>query len=85
MLTLVKLVQPENAYFPILVTEFGMVIFANPLHPSKAHLSILVTELGMVMLVNPVQPLNAELSIMVTEFGITKSLTSSPSKYRRCA
>lgn len=40
----------------MLVTEFGMVMLARPVHPQKAKSPMLVTEFGMVMLVKPVQP-----------------------------
>ena len=39
----VKLMQPEKAELPILVTELGIVIDVKLLQPSKAEFSILVT------------------------------------------
>ena len=43
----VKLLQPEKAELPILVTELGIVTDVKLLQPEKAP-SILVTELGIV-------------------------------------
>ena len=56
MVTDVKLLQPEKAQPPILVTEFGMVTDVKPLQPEKASHPILVTEFGMVTDVKPLQP-----------------------------
>ena len=47
---LVKLLQPRNAYFPMLVTEFGMVILVKLLQSSNAYQLILVYPLGMTTL-----------------------------------
>ena len=58
-LRLVKLEQLENAPFPMLVTDEGMVMLVKPVQPWNAHPSMLVTDEGMVMLVKPVQPKNA--------------------------
>ena len=42
---IVNPLQPENAAFPIVVTEFGIVkLPVNPLQPEKAPTSIEVTE-----------------------------------------
>ena len=46
-MTDVKLLQPEKAELPILVTELGIVTDVKLLQPEKAP-SILVTELGIV-------------------------------------
>ena len=43
--------QPENADFPIRITEFEMVTFVKPLHPENAYSPILATEFGIVTLV----------------------------------
>ena len=47
--------QPENALFPILVTEFGIVTEVRPVQYRKAHSPILVTEFGIVTEMRPVQ------------------------------
>ena len=44
----VEKVEPENALYPILVTELGMVIEDRPMQKSKTECPILVTELPMV-------------------------------------
>ena len=51
----VKLVQPEKAPHPMLVTPFPMVTDVKPLQPSKAYHPMLVTLSGMVMDVKPAQ------------------------------
>ena len=43
----------KRAAFPMLVTEFGMLIDARPLQPWKALSPIVVTELGMLTDVRP--------------------------------
>ena len=43
-----RLLQPEKALSPILVTELGIVTEVRPLQFSKAPSPILVTELGIV-------------------------------------
>ena len=58
-LTEVRLVQPRNAFFPILVTLLGMVIVVKLLQLENAELPMLVTLLGMVIVVKPVQTENA--------------------------
>ncbi len=52
----VKLVFPENAKLPMLVTEAGISILVNPEQPEKADLPMLLTEAGIQILVNPLQP-----------------------------
>ena len=47
--------QLKKAYFPILVTLFGILIEVSPLHPAKVALSILVTLLGIVIDVSMIQ------------------------------
>ena len=71
MVTLFMPEQPENAEFPMLVTEFGMVTLVRPEQPENARSPMLVTEFGMVTLVRLEQPENASLPMLVTEFGIT--------------
>ena len=53
--SVVKLLQPKNAEFPIEVTLFGMVTEVKPLQPSNALLPMEVTLLGMVIEVKPLQ------------------------------
>ena len=52
--TLVIEVQSENACFPMLVTEGGILTVTRELHPSKACIPMLVTQGGMVTLANEV-------------------------------
>ena len=54
--TLVRLLQPENASLPMLVTLSGMVTLVRPVQPENARTPILVTLSGIVILVRPVQP-----------------------------
>jgi hypothetical protein len=65
---LVRLVQPENADSPMLVTPLGMVMLLKPLL-SNAESPILVTLLGIVTLVSPVQPSNASSPTLVMPLG----------------
>ena len=51
----VKPLQPEKAFSPINVTEFGIVTDVKPLQLEKAPSLILVTEFGMVIDVKPLQ------------------------------
>jgi hypothetical protein len=48
ILTLVKLVQPKNVEFLIVVTELGIVTDVRLVQPEKAEEFMLVTELGML-------------------------------------
>lgn len=70
MITLVKPLQPLKAYYPILVTEFGIVIVVKPLQLAKVPSLILITLLGIVILVKLSQLAKAPLPILVTLFGI---------------
>ena len=51
----VKLLQPENAELPMLVTLLGMVIEVKLLQPENAEPPILVTLLGMLIEVKLLQ------------------------------
>ena len=53
---LVRLEQPLNALYPMLVTELGMVMLVRLEQSLNANSPMLVTELGMVMLVRLVRP-----------------------------
>ena len=48
MVTEVRLEQPENASFPMLVTELGMITVLRLLHHPKVNGLIVVMELGIV-------------------------------------
>ena len=54
MLTLVRLVQRENAPMPMLVTLPGMVTLVRLMQRENAEFPMLVTPEGMVMLISPV-------------------------------
>ena len=62
--------QPTKAYFPIVVTELGMVREVKLLHPQKAFSPILVTESGMITDCNLVQSKKVLSLISVTKSGI---------------
>jgi hypothetical protein len=81
MVTLVKLSQSQNAMFPILVTEDGIIILVKPLQLMKAQYPIDVTKDGIVMLVKRLQAKNAAAPIDVTEDGITYVLAFFPTGY----
>ena len=71
--TVVKTELLRNAFEPILVTEFGIVMDTNELHPWNALAPILLTEVPKLTPPNDTcngQPLNAKVPILVTEFGI---------------
>ena len=68
--TLVRLLQPLNADFSILVTPSGIVILVRLLQPRNAESSILFTLPGIVTLVRLVQSLKAQLPMLVTLSGI---------------
>ena len=80
MVTLVKPLQPENELLPIVVTEFGIIVFLHPLINVFVAVSIMALQfsresyielpLSTFMLVKPLQPLNALMPIEVTELGM---------------
>ena len=49
----VRLLHPEKALFPMLITLAGMVMVVSPSQPSKAEGSILVTSSGMIVVEHP--------------------------------
>ena len=55
IVTLVSLLQPENALSPMLVTLSGIVTLVRPLQPENADFPMLVTLSGIVTLVSPLQ------------------------------
>ena len=71
-----------NALPPIVFTESGITILVREMQPRNAALPILVTESGIFTLLREVQPENAPSLILVTESGITRSVTSSPLRYK---
>jgi len=66
----VKLLQPQNAASPMLVTLEGMVMEVRPLQSWKALFPMLVTDFGMLMEVKPLQPQKAKFPMHVTELGM---------------
>ena len=68
---LVKLLQPENALAPMLVTLEGIVMLLKPAQPENALAPMLVTLEGIVMLIKPVQPWNALAGILFPPVIIT--------------
>ena len=68
-----NIISPEQllkAYWPMLVTEDGIVILVRLLQPLKAYDPMLVTEEGIVILVRLLQPLKAAYPMLVTVDGI---------------
>ena len=64
---LVKLLQPQNASLPMLVTEFGIVIPVKLLQPLNASLPMLVTEFGITVFLQPATNLLVEVSIIALQ------------------
>ena len=62
----VRLVQPENAELPILLTLLGIVMLVRLVQPQNAELPILLTLIGIVTPLRLARPLNTLLSIPVT-------------------
>ena len=70
IVTLVRLLQPLNALFPMLVTVAGIVTLVSEAKPSSKRSGISVS-FPRSTLVRPVQPLNALLPMLVTLFRST--------------
>ena len=62
IVTLVRLVQPENAQSPMLVTLLGIVTLVRLVQSENAASPMLVTLLGIVTLVRLVQPVERTVS-----------------------
>ena len=62
-------VQPENAYFPIIVTDEGKFIDFIPSQSPKQLSSSVVTEDGMLIVVRLVHPLKHRAHKVIIEFG----------------
>ena len=85
MTTLARLVHPQKALSPIVVTESGMITARSLLHPSNACFivvndsgmvnleQIVVTESGMLTYVSLVHRRKASVPIVVTESGMVTS------------
>ena len=69
--TLVRLLQPENADLPMLVTLAGILILVRLLQKENADLPMLVTLSGISMLVRLLQFRNASFPMLVTLSGIS--------------
>ena len=67
---LVKLLQSEKAYDPILVTLFEISMLVKVLQSEKAYASMLITPFGISILNKVLQSLNADPPMLVTLFGI---------------
>ena len=63
---MVRLVQPEKALEPMLVTLSGMIMVVRLVQPENAYLPMLVTLSGIIILPRLVQPSNAPLPMLVT-------------------
>ena len=61
-----KLLQPENAEFPMLVTLSGMSIINRKRESSNALSPMLTTLFGITTLEREQQPENAQISMLVT-------------------
>src|SRR2546426_664240 len=66
IVTLVRLVQRENAWDPMMVTLLGIVTLVRLVQAENAKLPMLVTLLGIVTLVRLVLYWNAESPMRVT-------------------
>ena len=66
----------------MLVTPLPIVTFVSKRQFMNACSPILITLSGIVTLVSELQPRNAYLPILVTLSGITRSVTSSPLRYK---
>jgi len=62
--------QASKAFFPIVMTEFGIVKVVKPSQEQKAPSHIVVIVLGKSTDVSPVQLKNDSSPIIVTELGI---------------
>ena len=70
MMIEVRLLQPEKAEDPMLVTPSGMMIEVRLMQSEKASCSMLVTPSGMVIEVR-LLPVKAFLPMLVTLSGMT--------------
>ena len=66
---LVRLLQYENAYEPILVTLFGISILVRLLQPWNADEPMLVTEFGIIVFLHP------DINVFVDVFIIALQLS----------
>ena len=74
--TLVKPLQPLNAYIPIHVTLSGITRFVNPLQPLNAYDPISFTLSGIMTSLSLTQFRNALLPMLTTPFGIAPVFNS---------
>ena len=71
--TVLKPMQPVNAFLPISVTEFPIATKVKPVQSENASAPISVTESLTVTEASPTQPMNACLPMPNTEFGIVNA------------
>ena len=69
-ITISRLLHPQKASSPMLVTLFGMFMLDKLPHPLKADSPMLVTPSGIFMLVKRMHCLKADAPMLVTLFGI---------------
>ena len=67
---LVKLLQPEKAELPMLVTLFGIVMLVKLLQPWKAKLPMLVTVLGITVFLQPAIKVFDDISIIALQLSL---------------
>ena len=70
-----------KAFFPIEITEDGIVICSNALHPRKASFPIVITEEGIKICFNDKHPLKLLLPIDVTEEGMVIFLSEKDNSW----
>ena len=73
IVTLVRLLQYQNAYCSMLVTLSGIVMFVRLLQNKNAYSPMLVTEFGIVTLVRLRRPSNAKVQMIATPSEIVTS------------
>lgn len=72
--------HPQNAYFSIFLTEFGIVILLNEVHDANVKDSNAFKVAEKVILFKLVHPLKQPSCIFVTEEGITNEIIEEQSK-----
>jgi hypothetical protein len=73
----IRLLQPEKAELPMLVTLLPMVTEVRLLQPEKAELPMLVTLFGMMKELRFVQLVNAHFPMYVTLFSMVTFVMNS--------
>ena len=91
MLMSVRLVQPRNAFQPMLLTLSGILMFVRAVQPSKAFLLMLVTLSGIMVFLHPRSNELVEVSIIplqlsresYTVFSLSTMIPESPEQLEK--